>query len=484
MIFVTLFGAACTQLSEDKSGDTTTTGPTTAVTGTGTSGAGGSSSGSGTPTGATTSATTGTGMGTSTGTGTTTGTGTGSGGSSGGGSDAGTDPCLAGVLIDNFEDQSKWSAWTINKDTSGGTITPSGTFTAEMSTDGNGYAGHVKGSGFTQWGAGLLRNYDPTTMCVANSKGIKFRAKGPGTITFATQMRQQISPTDAFTKGGTCMNAADCYNGSETQVTLTSTWADYNIPWTQLAQPAWGARVAFNASDVLQLLYTARVENQPFDFWIDDLVLQGGTSGPPPGVDGGPPGSCVLDAILGQSVFNGWFPGRANVYTYAGLCTALAKPLYAKFAKNGDPMVDKREVAAFFAHVAWETGNLVFTDQQSKDPATGMYWGRGPLQLTWDYNYNACGSAIGEPILSNPNLVSTDPIVIWETGLWFWLYDDSGKGFTSHDAIARGSFGDTLRVINSIECTAGNTAQQNRINNYTHFCSQLGVDPGTQLTCQ
>jgi hypothetical protein len=473
MIFVTSFVAACMQLSQDsKNGDATTGGPVTSVT-TG-SGMGGSSGSGGTSVGTGTSTGTSTGTNTSTGTSAGGGTGTGSGGAGGG------DPCLAGTTIDNLENQSSWSEWKINKDTSGGTITPATTFAAEQSTDGNGYAAHVKGSGFTQWGAGLLRSFDPSGMCVAKSKGIKFRAKGPGTFTFATQMRQQLPPSD----GGTCMVAADCYNGHETQVTLTGSWADYSIDWTRLVQPQWGPRIGFSAGDVLQLLFTARVENQPFDFWIDDIVLVGGTSGPGPGVDAGPPGSCVLDNILGEPKFNSWFSRRANVYTYAGLCTALAKPLYAKFANNGDLTIDKREVAAFFAHVSWETGNLVYTDQQSKDPATGMYWGRGPLQLTWDYNYNACGSAIGQPLGAQPNLVSTDPVITWETALWFWLYNDSGKGFTSHAAIARGSFGDTLRVINSIECVAGNSAQQGRINNYTGYCTQLMVDPGTQLTCQ
>jgi hypothetical protein len=467
MIFVAFVGAACMQLSEDNKDGTATTGgsdATTATTGTGTTGAGGAS------TGTSTTSTTSTGT-----------TGTGGGGSTGGGKDAGSDPCLAGTSIDNLEDMSKWGQWKINKDTSGGTITPSTTFVADPSPDGNGNAAHVKGSGFTIWGAGLLRSFDPSTMCVAKSKGIKFRAKGPGTITFATQMRQQLPPAD----GGTCMVTADCFNGHETTVTLTASWADYNIDWARLIQPDWGPKFAFNASDVLQLLFTARVANQPFDFWIDDIVLVGGTGGVVnPGVDAGPPGSCVLDRVLGQSIFNSWFGSRAPVYTYAGMCAALAKPLYAKFANNGDTTVDKREVAAFFAHVSWETGGLKFTDQQSKDPATGQYWGRGPLQLTWDYNYKACGDAIGAPLVAMPNMVSTDPVITWETALWFWLYQDSGKGFTSHQAIGRGSFGDTLRVINSIECTPGNQLQMNRINNYTRFCQQLMVDPGTQLTCQ
>jgi hypothetical protein len=456
MILVVTFIGACSAVSDD------TIAPAGAggTTGSGTNGRG-ASSGTGTS-----SSTTGSGSGGSTGAGT------------GGGS---SDPCLAGTSVDNLENQSQWTQWKINKDTSGGTITPSTTFAAETSPDGNGFAAHVKGSGFTLWGAGLLRSFDPTTMCVAKSKGIKFRAKGPGTITFAAPVRQVLPPID----GGTCMVAADCYNGHETTVTMTASWADYSIDWTRLVQPQWGPRFAFSASDVLQLLFTARVENQPFDFWLDDLVLVGGTSGGPgPGVDAGPSGSCVLDGLLGQTTFNGWFPNRNSVYTYAGLCTALQKPGYASFAKSGDTTTDKREVAAFFAHVAWETGNLVFTDQQQKDPATGRYWGRGPLQLTWDYNYAACGGAIGADLTNSPELVSTDPVITWETALWFWLRNDSGKGFTSHDAIGRGNFGDTLRVINSIECVAGNSAQQARIDNYTRYCAQLMVDPGTQLTCQ
>jgi len=424
------------------------------------------------------------------------------GGNTGGGSNPGSSSCLAGTLIDDLENKSQWSAWKINKDTSGGMITPSTTFVAEPSTDGHGFAAHVSGSGFTQWGAGLIRAFDPSTACAPTSKGVRFRAKGPGTIAFAAAVRQVLPPAD----GGTCMVLADCYNEHETAITLTASWADYNVDWTSLAQPAWGPRVAFQAGDLLQLLFTARVDAQPFNFWVDDIALVGGTTSGTGGTtggaggatggtggatggtgganDAGPPGSCVLDGVLGQSIFNGWFPGRASVYTYAGLCTAVAKPLYARFANSGDATADKREVAAFFAHVAWETGNLVFTDQQSKDPATGMYWGRGPLQLTWDYNYNACGVAIGQPLLAQPDLVSKDSVVTWESALWFWLFNDSGKGFTSHDAILRGNFGDTLRVINSIECVAGNAAQQARISNYTRFASQLMVDPGTLLTCQ
>jgi len=192
----------------------------------------------------------------------------------GGGSNPGSSSCLAGTLIDDLENKSLWSAWKINKDTSGGTITPSTTFVAEPSADGHGYAAHVSGSGFTQWGAGLIRAFDPTTACAPTSKGIRFRAKGPATIAFAAAVRQVLPPAD----GGTCMVLADCYNEHETAVTLTANWADYSVDWSSLAQPAWGPRVVFNAGELFQLLFTARVDAQPFNFWVDDIALVGGTT--------------------------------------------------------------------------------------------------------------------------------------------------------------------------------------------------------------
>jgi len=401
------------------------------------------------------------------------------GGATGGSSNS--DPCLPGPIIDDLEKQGDWSQWRLNHDdTAGGHMTPSGTFAAEMTTDGHGYAAHLSGDGYVTWGAGLVRKFDPGGMCVGSSKGIKFKAKG-STATSMITVAAAMSNVLGASEGGTCTD--QCNNSHETRITLTDTWAEKTLDWTSLAQPDWGPRVAFNPKNVLQLLFTARPTDMKFDVWLDDIQLVGGT-GSAPGVDAGPPGSCVLDAVLGAQTFAAWFPSRNGVYTYAGMCTALKKSAFSRFASSSDPLVNKREVAAFFAHVAWETGDLVFTDQQSKDPATGNYWGRGPLQLTWDYNYRACGTDIGVDLIGQPNLVSTDSVVTWETAFWFWLYDDSGKGFTAHDAIVRGSFGDTLRVVNSIECTPGNQYQQNRINNYTEYCRRLGVtDLGSPLTC-
>src|SRR3954468_5696166 len=87
---------------------------------------GDTSGASGAPTGsAISSGTIGGGGGASTGTSTGAGGGTGGGASGGAGApgnrgDGGTDPCLAGTLIDDLENQARWTNWLINHDSSTG----------------------------------------------------------------------------------------------------------------------------------------------------------------------------------------------------------------------------------------------------------------------------------------------------------------------------------------------------------------------------
>ncbi len=207
-----------------------------------------------------------------------------------------------------------------------------------------------------------------------------------------------------------------------------------------------------------------------------------GTAGGSNGSAGAPSTGCALDAVLGENNFQAWFPNRNGFYTYANLCKAINK--YPPFATTGDTTAKKREVAAFFANVARETGMLKYIDQINHDPANGNYWGRGPLQLTWDYNYKACGAAIGENLLGQPTLVSTDGAITWETALWFWMTNDGGTGKTPHTAIVGGSFGGTIDAINGgLECNGPNEGANERIDHYNFFTQALGVDPGGALTC-
>jgi predicted chitinase len=210
-----------------------------------------------------------------------------------------------------------------------------------------------------------------------------------------------------------------------------------------------------------------------------------------------PPGT--EDFPVSQAQFNQFFPNRNSFYTYAGLIDALGA--YPGFANSGSETVQKREAAAFLANVFHETGGLVHiveqntanyphycdTSQPYGCPAGhDQYYGRGPIQLSWNFNYKAAGDALGIDLLRNPSLVQTNSAIAWKTGLWYWNTQNGPGTMTPHAAIVNGAgFGETIRSINgSIECNGGNPAQvQSRVDNYLRFTSALGVDPGGNLHC-
>ena len=105
------------------------------------------------------------------------------------------------------------------------------------------------------------------------------------------------------------------------------------------------------------------------------------------------------------------------------------------------------------------------------------YFGRGPLQISWNYNYGAAGKSIGFDGLKSPQTVAQDPVVAFKTALWFWMNNVHG--------VLPNGFGATTRAINgAVECNGRNTAQMNaRVGYYQDYCRQLGVDAGGNLTC-
>ena len=105
------------------------------------------------------------------------------------------------------------------------------------------------------------------------------------------------------------------------------------------------------------------------------------------------------------------------------------------------------------------------------------YYGRGPLQLTWNYNYGAAGKAINFDGLNAPETVAQDAVVAFKSALWFWMEN-------VHSVIGQG-FGATIRRINgALECDGKQPDKvQARINYYNDYCTQLGVSPGDNLSC-
>ncbi|XP_065866422.1 endochitinase EP3-like [Euphorbia lathyris] len=163
---------------------------------------------------------------------------------------------------------------------------------------------------------------------------------------------------------------------------------------------------------------------------------------------------------------------------------------YPRFGKVGSVDDSKREIAAFFAHVTHETGHFCYIEEidgPSKDycdqsdtiypcnPNKG-YYGRGPIQLSWNFNYGPAGEEIGFDGVNMPETVANDPIISFKTALWYWM--DSVQPDISE------GFGATIRAINDIECDGGNTETvQARVQYYVDYCNQLGVSPGGNLTC-
>lgn len=107
-----------------------------------------------------------------------------------------------------------------------------------------------------------------------------------------------------------------------------------------------------------------------------------------------------------------------------------------------------------------------------------QYHGRGPLQLTWNYNYGAAGRRNQFDGLHNPHIVAADNVISFKASLWFWMEN-------CHSAITSGQgFGATIRAINSMECNNGNRdAVNSRVSHYVNYCNQLGINPGANLGC-
>ncbi|MFF1446985.1 glycoside hydrolase family 19 protein [Streptomyces sp. NPDC058274] len=214
-----------------------------------------------------------------------------------------------------------------------------------------------------------------------------------------------------------------------------------------------------------------------------------------PSSGGGTPSGFVVS----EAQFNQMFPSRNSFYTYSGLTAALSS--YPGFANTGSDTVKKQEAAAFLANVNHETGGLVYVVEQNTAnyshycdwgqsygcPAgQSAYYGRGPIQLSWNFNYKAAGDALGIDLLGNPWLVQNDAAVAWKTGLWYWNTQSGPGTMTPHNAMVNGAgFGQTIRSINgSLECDGKNPAQvQSRVDAYNRFTSILGVTPGSNLYC-
>ncbi|GAB2789633.1 chitinase [Streptomyces chlorus] len=260
--------------------------------------------------------------------------------------------------------------------------------------------------------------------------------------------------------------------------------------------PNWVAGQWYNAGDIVRYTdgraYIAEHGNPGYDPIISTWYWE------PYSCDGGP-GTPVGNFVVTEAQFNQMFPNRNPFYTYSGLTAALSA--YPGFAKTGSDTVKKQEAAAFLANASHETGGLVHVVEQNTAnyphycdwsrpygcPAgQAAYYGRGPIQLSWNFNYKAAGDALGLDLLGNPWLVQNDSSVAWKTALWYWNTQTGPGSMTPHNAMVnQAGFGQAIRSINgSLECDGRNPAQvQSRVTKYQQFTQILGTSPGGNLYC-
>jgi len=263
--------------------------------------------------------------------------------------------------------------------------------------------------------------------------------------------------------------------------------------------------------------------------------------------------SIGITDLITETQFNAMFPNRnayatnaefttnpANraLFSYANLINAAtAFPL---FCSEGDINVKKRELAAFLANTSHETtggwGGYVpgapdyvgrytwgycFPREFEYNPTMGgyycdsgsaayppvagqSYYGRGPIQMSWNYNYGAFSEdVLGDKniLLSNPEKVLEDGTIFYQSAIWFWMTPQTG-GYgliylkpSCHDVMVNAwtptdpqkinnkltsGFPVTINVINggleSGSSRTNQTSPDDRLGFYLRYCEILGVD--------
>lgn len=219
--------------------------------------------------------------------------------------------------------------------------------------------------------------------------------------------------------------------------------------------------------------------------WIE--VLPANAAPPPSG----------FASIVSEAQFNQMFPNRNPFYTYEGLLEAAAA--FPAFAGTGNWTAKVREAAAALANFSHETGGLVHINEIARGEycsgsptpcgtcAPGKrYYGRGPIQLSWNYNYCAAGQALNLNLWANPDQVSQNPATAWKTSLWYWMTQQGAGYWTPHMSMTSGyGFGETIRTINGTQECNGKRPDlvQDRVNEYLRFIQILGGTPGSNLHC-
>ncbi|XP_031390432.1 chitinase 10 [Punica granatum] len=212
-----------------------------------------------------------------------------------------------------------------------------------------------------------------------------------------------------------------------------------------------------------------------------------------------------------------------NFYTYESFIRAAH--CFPSFGNTGRVATRKREIAAFLAQISHETTGgwatapdgpyawgLCFKEeirpQSNYCDSTNTEWpcypgksykGRGPIQLSWNFNYGPAGKALGFDGLRNPDIVSNNSLIAFKTALWFWMTEQKPKP-SCHDVMVgryvpteadltanrTAGFGLVTNIINGgLECgIPGDSRVNDRIGYFRRYSKLFNVDTGRNLDCE
>jgi hypothetical protein len=85
-------------------------------------------------------------------------------------------------------------------------------------------------------------------------------------------------------------------------------------------------------------------------------------------------------------------------------------------------------------------------------PASKVFFGRGAIQLSWNYNFRAASEALtgdSATFCEDPDLVAVSPEYAWGAGVFFWM-ENLKEETTCHIEAMRGDFGESSLFSNSV----------------------------------
>lgn len=194
---------------------------------------------------------------------------------------------------------------------------------------------------------------------------------------------------------------------------------------------------------------------------------------------------CAYLANAAQETYGGWDNAPDGKYAWGLYWIHEAYPIYNDTTKS-DRFTEDHSVYGTKATLEWS------------------YHGRGPKQLTYNYNYGMMSDFIyfdKSKLLDDPNIIAREPKMSWVSSLWFWM-TPQGQKPSCHEVMVgtwepsaadisagrtTSKFGMTINIINGgIECGSSNKDNiraLGRIGHYEHFCAYFNITPEDTCTC-